>query len=246
MSVYKFADFDIDFKNRFDYLPRLCKGIEADGFCDVPDFTIRVSVDELNNERELNDGDLSDAYLESVCAYRKLCLRLPVYDSMLLHCSVIDVGGRGIAFLAKSGVGKTTHTLLWNGMLNTSENGERMRIVNGDKPIIRFFDGAPYAYGTPWAGKENIKLNARVRLTDLCFIERCEFNETLPVDKDMCIDRLMEQILLPSDVDCAAKTLEMADMLLSKCGLYLIRCNATPEAAKVAYTARFGEEPKPD
>lgn len=243
MSVYKIADFFIDFKNRFDYLPRLCKGFEADDFCVVPDFTIRVSDDDLNNERKVSNGDFSDAYIEGVCAYRKLCLQLPAYGAMLLHCSVIDVGGRGIAFLARSGVGKTTHTLLWNSLLNTPENGKRMRIINGDKPIIRFFDSVPYAYGTPWAGKEGIKLNARVKLTDLCFIERCEYNETLPIEKDMCIDRLMGQMLLPADIDCAAKSLEMADMLFEKCNLHLIRCNPMPEAARVAYTAIFGEEP---
>lgn len=243
MSVYKIADFFIDFKNRFDYLPRLCKGFETDSFFVVPDFTIAVSNDDLNIERQVSGGEYADAYMESVCAYRKLCLQLPAYDSMLLHCSVIDVGGRGIAFLARSGVGKTTHTLLWNGMLNTPDNGGRMKIINGDKPIIRFFDGVPFAYGTPWAGKEGIKLNARVRLTDLCFIERCEHNETLPLDKDMCIDRLMGQVLLPHQANAAAKTLDMIDMLLDKCNLHLIRCNPTPEAARVAYKAIFGEEP---
>ena len=242
MSVYKIADFIIDFKNRFDYLPRFCKGFEADVFSSVPDFTVEVTDDELNNERKMSGEDFSDAYLETVCAYRSLCLRLPAYDSMLLHCSVIDVGGRGIAFLARSGVGKTTHTLLWNDMLNGSENGGKMRIINGDKPIIRFFDGVPYAYGTPWAGKESIKLNDRVPLCDLCFIERCDYNEVVPLEKDMCIDRLMGQLLLPKDAESAAKTLEMADMLLDKCALHLIRCNPTPDAARVAYREILGEE----
>lgn len=251
MSVYKIADFIIDFKNRFDYLPRLCKGFEAfgasgaDDFSVAPDFTIEVNDDELNIEREQSDGNYSNAYLEAICAYRKLCVKLPARDSMLLHSSVIDVGGRGIAFLARSGVGKTTHTMLWHNMLERDgKNGGgpgKMRIINGDKPIIRFFGGEPYAYGTPWAGKENIKLNARVRLTDLCFIERCEHNETLPLEKDMCIDRLMAQMLLPNDAYCAAKTLEMADMLLDKCSLHLIKCNPTPDAAKTAYEAIFNK-----
>ena len=155
-------------------------------------------------------------------------------DAMLLHGSVIAFQDRGIAFLAHSGVGKSTHTALWKKL-----NGDEVTVINGDKPIIRFFDGVPYAYGTPWAGKENWNTNTRVRLTDLCFIERDECNSTFTADKSDCVSALLQQILLPSDPAAMLKTLQLADALSKQCRFWKIRCNMEDEAAVAAKKAIF-------
>jgi hypothetical protein len=163
-------------------------------------------------------------------------VELPGYDGFLLHGSVIDCGGKGIAFLARSGVGKTTHTMLWKQVY-----GERVRIINGDKPIVRFFDGVPYAYGTPWAGKENLQCNDRVPLIDICFIERSSDNQVLPIRPEECLAAVMQQILIPSDPMMASRTLTLLDGLLSTCRLWVIRCNISQDAAILAHDTILGE-----
>lgn len=155
---------------------------------------------------------------------------------MLLHAAVISCDGKGIAFLARSGVGKTTHTLLWKRVFQ-----EQLRIINGDKPIVRFFDGVPYAYGTPWAGKENLQCNGCVRLTDICFIEQSLDNSVLRVDPMDYIDALMQQVLLPSELVPAEKTLELLDKMVSNCKFWVIRCNVCDDAAMIAYNTIFGD-----
>ena len=181
--------------------------------------------------------NFSAGYLESVCAYRNLCLRLPGYDAFLLHGSVIECEGRGVAFLARSGVGKTTHTMLWKQVY-----GEQMRIINGDKPIVRFFDGIPYAYGTPWAGKEKFQCNARVPLTDICLIERSLENQVVQISPEECLNALMQQILVPADPQMAIRTLQLLDRLLSVCRIWIIRCNISQEAAILAHDTILGEK----
>ena len=37
--------------------------------------------------------------------------------------------------------------------------GDRVTVINDDKPIIRKIDGEFYVYGTPWQGKESIGKN---------------------------------------------------------------------------------------
>lgn len=236
MALYKFADFVIELNNQYDHLAKQCGEYRYTGSASA-ELTVNVTGEEIRRERNLSEDLLfSDGYLESICAYRKLCQQLPRYDAFLLHGSVIDCGGRGIVFLARSGVGKTTHTMLWKQVY-----GDQMRIINGDKPIIRFFEGVPYAYGTPWAGKENLQCNDRVRLTDLCFIERSEENRVVPMKPEDCINAVMQQILIPPDPQLAIKTLQLLDRLLSVCRLWVIGCNISEAAAILAHDTMIGE-----
>lgn len=231
MGLYSIAGFTVAIKNRYEYLDRQCKPYQIMTNVSA-DFSVSVCEEEVREERSQSDACYDNGYLESVCVYRKLCTQIPRFDAMLLHAAVISAENRGIAFLARSGVGKTTHMLYWKKLL-----GEMCSIINGDKPIIRFFNGIPFAYGTPWAGKENLQTNTKNRLTDLCFIERSKINFTRRMRIDDCIDLIMSQILFPPDAQNLARTLEMVEMLLRKCDLWLIKCTNSVDAAKAACNA---------
>ena len=237
MALYKFADLIIELNNEYDYLSKQCAEYEYLSDASV-DLKVSVTEEEIQREREHSlEINCSQGYLESICAYRKLALQLPAYDGLLLHGSVIDCENRGVMFMAHSGVGKTTHTMLWKQVY-----GDKMRIINGDKPIIRFFDGIPYAYGTPWAGKEDYQCNDRVKLTDLCFIERSEENQVISLKPEECLDAVMQQLLMPADPLLAIQTLQLLDRLLSFCRVWIIRCNISQEAAILAHDTILGEK----
>lgn len=236
MALYSLADFIVDLDNQHDSLTRQCMEYRYDGTAPA-DFIVRVTEEELRREQSITpDIHYSQGYLESVCAYRQLCMALPMRDAMLLHGSVIECGGKGIAFLARSGVGKTTHTMLWKQVY-----GKQVRIINGDKPIIRFYGDVPYAYGTPWAGKENLQINDRVPLTDICFIERNPENSVSRVDPTDHLGAVMQQILHPSEPVAAFKTLELLDRLLSVCNVWVIKCNVSEDAAITAHDTILGD-----
>jgi hypothetical protein len=236
MALYKLADLVIELKNEYDFLAKQCAEYRYEGNASA-ELSVCVTHEDICRERCFSaEINYPVGYLESICAYRKLCVELPGYDGFLLHSSVIDCGGKGIAFLARSGVGKTTHTMLWKQVY-----GEKVRIINGDKPIVLFFDGVPYAYGTPWAGKENLQCNDRVPLTDICFIERSSDNQVLPIRPEECLTAVMQQILIPSDPMMASRTLTLLDGLLSTCRLWVIRCNISQDAAILAHDTILGE-----
>ena len=229
MARYLFADFVVELRNRYPHLERQCQFFVYDGDRET-DFVISVTDEEMLQEAKVSQYPGDMGYLESVCAYRKLCMQLPVYDALLLHSAVIEAEGRGIAFFARSGVGKTTHTRHW-----IKNYFPKVNIVNGDKPIVRFFDGVPYAYGTPWAGKEGIYRLVRAELKDLCLIERSDVNEVTPLSKEDALSLLMLQVVLPSDPQATIATLDMIEKLLEHCNLWRIRCTAEAESAVVAY-----------
>lgn len=230
------ADFLIDFKNRYGFTARQCAEYECEKDALV-DFEVVATDADIQQERLHAEREYPVGYVESICLYRNLAVKLPEKDAFLMHGSVISVKNKGIAFLARSGTGKTTHTLLWKQRF-----GEEMKIINGDKPIIRFLEGVPYAYGTPWAGKEGFQINGKTPLTDICFIERAKENKIVRITPEKALKPLMNQILIPSDPLAAVKMLDLLDKLLKTTRLWVIYCDPTIEAAEVASDGIFGND----
>lgn len=115
------------------------------------------------------------------CDYDMLCYmesgiqfyaQLLKFNGMMLHASAVELEGRAYLFSGPCGMGKSTHTRLWQQTF-----GEAAQIFNDDKPALRCIDGKWYAYGTPWCGKDGINQNKKVPLAGICFLQRGEENE---------------------------------------------------------------------
>lgn len=111
------------------------------------------------------------------------------------------------------------------------------RIINGDKPLIRFFDDKPYIYGTPWCGKENFNINTKAPLKALCFIERAETNTINIISKKDAVSRIFNQLLIPENSERLNKLLDLVERLIESVPTYLLKCNMELSAAEVAYEA---------
>lgn len=235
MFKIKVADFVVEIHNSYDFIFRQCKDYIYTGE-DKADIIATCTMEQIENEKAiLNDEHYTDGYIESVCLYRSLCLQLPAKDSFVMHAAVISVDGKGYAFTAKSGTGKSTHILQWKGLL-----GDKVNVVNGDKPILRIIDNKLYVYGTPWCGKEGWNTNTRAELAGLCFLERAEKNHIEPIPSKEAASRIMKQILLPKDSLGVIKTFEMVDKMLLTTKIWKLGCNISIEAAKIAYEAMSG------
>ncbi len=229
MANYLLAGLVVDIRNRYPYLEKQCAPFRCDDSL-TPLLTLAVTEEELGKEAENADDRFSPGYVESICIYRKLCLQMPAYKGLFVHSSVIRVGDRGIAFLAPSGTGKTTHTALWQRLL-----GEKAEVINGDKPIVRFLEDTPVAFGTPWAGKEGLYKKDSVALTDLCFLEQSEENACVPLSPGDALPDMLQQVILPKQAQGAMETLDLLDRLLRACRIWKISCNTELSAAEIAY-----------
>ena len=231
----KISDFNIEIKNRYHPSDKAFK-LWNDNTKET-NVTIEVDDGDLEYEKSISETKGSDGYFEVVAIQRKLAEWLPLHGAFVLHSATFDVDGVGVAFAAHSGTGKTTHMNLWQQLL-----GDRMVVVNGDKPIVRFFDeepNTPYAYGTPWNGKERLGCNMRTPLKHICFIERSETNYVEKVQKQDVINRIFNQVYMPKDPVAVANTMTLIDRLLSCTDLWIIHCNMEPSAAEVAYNTIF-------
>lgn len=232
--LYRIADFNIDFENPSKLMQQFLSEYAS---CGSPDFIISVSDDDI--AKTLSDSPtLSRVQAELTAYHHKLLSVIPQSDAFFLHASLIDVHSTGIAFTALSGVGKTTHTLLWKELL-----GDKLKIINGDKPIIRFLgtEATPYGYGTPWNGKEGLGTNAKTPIKHICFIERGETNSCYKIAPQEVLGAIFNQLYIPSDSNAVSATLELLNRLLDCCTLWKIVCNTDISAAELAYHTIFKE-----
>ncbi len=204
------------------------------------DMSISIEMEDVYNYRKLMQTNTSKFSCAFQITLEKIAKKLPEHNSFLLHSATFEVDGQGIAFSAKSGTGKTTHMINWQKLL-----GDKITIINGDKPIVRFFDDEPenpYAYGTPWNGKERFGNDSCTPLKHICFIERDEKNFVTSLDKSDAINRIMKQVYIPDDPIALELTLSLVDRLISCCKLWVIHCNMEPESAEIAYKTIFGNK----
>ena len=157
------------------------------------------------------------------------------YSGIMLHSSAVVVDGRAYLFTASCGTGKSTHTSLY-----LKEFGERAYILNDDKPAIRFEDGAFYAYGTPWSGKNGINVNERVPIAGICVLERAEKNEISRIGGRAAILGIYSQTLRPQSEEYMDKVLATIAKMIEMIPIWNLKCNVDPEAARLSYEAMSG------
>lgn len=227
MFCVKIADIPIQIDNRFDDVFIMCRDYLTN---DEPRFSVSVSDDEIEFERRFSDFDYSVGMFEATAIYRKISLDLLQFDAFLFHSAVIEFDGRAYAFAAKSGVGKSTHIRLWQECF-----GDRVRIINGDKPIMRVIDGQIYAYGTPWCGKEGYNINTKAPLGGVCFLERGESNHIEKMNAVSALGRVYSQIIMPKDKDKCDKMLSLLDNFVTNVPFYRLHCTISQDAVSVAH-----------
>lgn len=231
--IYDIADLRIKINNKLPYTDKFCKDYLSSDQNSPVDLEIEVTKEEFLEEKKMSEG-FSDGYLENLCIYRKMCEQMPRWDRFLMHTAVLEYEGDCYAFLGKSGTGKSTHTGLW------LKNLPSAKILNGDKPIIGYSDGVFTVYGTPWMGKERFGYNGKGKLKALCFLEQAKVNEISLIPTEKVAQRLFVQLLMPKNIEMVARTLELADVLVTEIPSYLMRCDISYDAFKTSFDCLTG------
>lgn len=239
---YKIAERVVEINSLYEKVHNYCRDYETD---ETADFSVSITPDDIVYEKQKTDSEyayeglplpnFSDALLEETAVYRKIGEKMPDYDTIIFHGSVIAVEGQGFLFTAKSGTGKSTHTRLWREYL-----GEKAVMVNDDKPMLKITDNGVIAYGTPYNGKHHLGCNMSVPLKAICILTRGEKNSIVRIDKKEAYAMILQQVYRPHDPLQMAKTLKLADRLAVNTELYRLACNMDIEAAEVAYNAMKG------
>ncbi len=218
------------------YIRTLCREYVVDDA--VPhDFSVSTDEAAMCAERALCTERFSDGVIEATCLHREVVRGLTRYGVILMHSAVVAVDGRAYVFMAKSGVGKSTHIRLWREVF-----GERAVVVNGDKPFFSFENDVFTVHGSPWKGKEGLGEPMSVPVGGICFLTRGEVNEIRPATGAETVDRLFHQVLLPKRADELAGFMALLDRVVKTVPFYILRCNMDPDAARVSYVGMASPE----
>lgn len=177
------------------------------------------------------------AYVESA---RQFYISLVDHSGFYLHASAIAKDGKAFLFSGRSGMGKSTHTRLWQ-----QEFGAETVVFNDDKPALRYLDGVWYAYGTPWCGKDGINSNMKVPLAGICFLKQASENRIRRLSEAEVLQRLLPQTVWNyRTTERVAQVMAHLDQLITKIPVFELENRPEPAAAQLSYTTmrRAAEE----
>lgn len=239
----KLADTVIFVECIFDSTKKFCQDYLTDD--EKAELSVFVNPADIQHEREKSDREReleglppyipSDQYLETLALYRKIADALIEHDIILFHGSALSLDGNAYIFTAKSGTGKSTHTRLWREAF-----GDRVIMINDDKPLIKITDKGAVVYGTPWCGKHNLGENVSAPLVAIVSLERSKVNRIEQSDARKMFPKILSQTYRTKNVPALQKTLALADKMLKFVSVYDLGCNMDPEAAIVAYNGMKG------
>ena len=107
MFRIRIAGITVEIDNRHNYVYEQCE----DYLCDdcAPAFRVAVSTADMESYRASCGRPMTLPEAESYLIYRRICEKMPAFGVYLLHAAVVEMDGRGYAFSAKRGTGKSTH-----------------------------------------------------------------------------------------------------------------------------------------
>ena len=190
-----------------------------------PDIVIDASLYRYGRPESLSDFTV--AYMGSGTQFHYWLLH---FGGMMLHASAVELGGRAYLFSGPCGMGKSTHTRLWQ------EEYPDSRIFNDDKPALRRIDGRWYAYGTPWSGKNHLNINIKVPLGGICFLKRGSENSICRLSPPEAAKRLIHQTMRvfnkESDLDLM---LGCVERIAAEIPIYELHALPEPSAARMSH-----------
>ena len=172
----------------------------------------------------------AEHYLENNAIHSLIAEGLTAYDVLLMHGSALCMDGEVYLFTAPSGTGKSTHARYWREVY-----GERVWMVNDDKPLLRFLEGQVLVCGTPWDGKHRLSRNASAPLKAVIALSRDETNWIRPLALADAFGVVFKQAYTSREPVVMRRILEMEKKLLCSVKFYEMGCNQSPESARVAY-----------
>lgn len=239
MGMYKIADLYVEIDVKY---PRCStqlqkykiedRGIKPDISFFVNKEMIDAYVESGKDSEIMKDWPMHMVWdeVEYMLAGQIFYRQLLKFNGMLLHSSALVMGDKAYLFSGKSGIGKSTHTGLW-----LKEFGEKIYILNEDKPAVRFIDGKYYAYGTPWSGKTNTNVNKKVELESIIFLGQAKENNIRKVEAKEAFTSLFEQTDRKVSGRYMMALMDMMEGIVKDIPIYHLDCNISREAVLLAY-----------
>lgn len=191
---------------------------------------MQADFDRMDEAEGIPKQGRTETFLENNAIHSLLAERLVQENVLLMHGSALCMDGQAYIFIAKSGTGKSTHAWQWREVF-----GDRVWMINDDKPMLKISESGVTVYGTPWDGKHHLSRNASAPLKAIVKLERDTFNHIKPMQKADAFPMLLAQAFGFRNSAAMARMIELEKQLLNAVDFYSLGCTLEPDAAKVAW-----------
>lgn len=150
---------------------------------------------------------------------------------LALHSASLLYRGKAWLFSGHSGAGKSTHTNLWNSLLQTP-------LINGDLNLLAMQDGLPVIHGLPWCGTSCISETGTFPLGGIIFLKQAPYNriDTLSPDQKQLLTA--QHLISPTWTrEQYLTSLSLVSKLVSPILVCRLHCSKTPDAVEAMRSA---------
>jgi len=231
VNLHRIADLTVDLGYKYGIMTRQADAYRISGNA-APDVTIYLS-DSFLEQKCKENPRLTPEMVEYLYTGSVFYEGLIVFGGFMLHASAVLMDGKAYLFSASSGVGKSTHTAMWQQVFGK----ERAKILNDDKPALRIEKDGIYAFGTPWSGKTDLNINVKAPVAGICFIERGKTNKIRRENAAAVIGKMLTQTIRPYDKKYMELLLSHIDKVLREVPVYTMSCDISEAAVYTAYNA---------
>lgn len=231
----KVADKVIEINSLYTWIKKYCHEYLVKN--STNDFSITIDKKDIDFEKSKDTLNSRDEYLEILAVHRKISEIMPKYNTILFHGSLLELDGNGYLFTAPSGTGKSTHVRLWKEYF-----GDKVTILNDDKPFLKIVEKKVIGFGTPWDGKHRISKNSSTPIKGICILSQDKTNWIKKLNKKEAYLTIYQQTYeVLGNIEYKIKTLNIIDEVL-KIPIYKMGCTISKEAVELAYKTMSMEE----
>jgi hypothetical protein len=143
---------------------------------------------------------------------------------IVLHAAGVVTKGKGLAFIGRSGMGKSTQAGLW-------ERWRGAAVLNDDRPAVTFEPGGAVIHGTPWSGSSGKRLAHSVPLKALVMLEQARQNLASRLTGSEALPWLLPRVFMPYWSEAGMESaLRMVERLVRGVTIIHLACQPNPGA----------------
>lgn len=173
------------------------------------------------------------SYAEYMNALYMASNTLMKYNCCCLHSVAICVDGKGYLITGVSGTGKTTQYRNLKTLY-----GERIQIINGDRPFLKFADDGIMIHTSPWRGKEDYGTDIVCKLHGIIFLQQADRNFIFSMrPKDAVFSSLCMFLYNSDQEEYLRKVCELDRMMLKQTPLWYFLNKGDLESSEMLFKA---------
>lgn len=170
-----------------------------------------------------------------ILSYLSFEVLMYLHQMFILHSSIVEIDGRSIAFVGRSGIGKSTQASLWEKYLGAT-------IVCGDRGAIYIDKDKVKSCGIPFDGSARVFSNIESDLIGIICLRQGNENKLERLSLKDAFSEIYPQITVnPWNKEFQKDAIDFVFEIISRVPVYRLVCTISQEAVEIVRGEIYGQ-----